>query len=275
MNSTNIKLIDDLAQRHNYLSEEIKFLFGRNIWEYDIRQANINALRALNRIDDNEYNLLSSIPKQLREVYIGKKILEDHSIQDSIYQGIYEAKFKFLKHNNIKLTEVLRIANDAIYVISPIPKNKLVMYVNDFPITFVLKNQFTSYMSLYNNILFFFKNNIVDYNIDIKGIKDEKLYLHETFISFICKILEIYENAGKETALQIFNQFYESYIKGELPVEYYREFNNDSGFRVKMNNLLEETYIFNSPEGIPFSSIDTNYNLSILRLIYSYLLNAY
>lgn len=180
-----IKSIEDLAMRHNYLSEEINFVFGKKIWEYDIKQANINALRATGRIAQNEYDYLANCIKLDREIYIGNKIKSDPSIQKSIYEGIDTAKLGFLTSNNISIDSVMRVANDALYVLSPISQQNTVINVNGFPMTFVLKNVFTTYMKLNNQILFFFSNGSNEYNVDIKGISDDILQLHQPlFLSY-------------------------------------------------------------------------------------------
>ena len=75
--------IYELANEHNYLAD-IPFLFEQNIWEYDIKQANISALRAFNRIDEDNYHRLSLVPKMQREIEIGKMIRDDKSIGDII-----------------------------------------------------------------------------------------------------------------------------------------------------------------------------------------------
>lgn len=263
--------LQDLANRHQYLNKNIKYIFGKKIWEYDIRQANINALRATGRISQDLYDRLASASKQYREVYIGKEIRLDKTIQDSIYEGIDGAKLQFLQLNNIHSEDVLRIANDSIYVIAPIPQTNLIIDINGYPLTFVLKGTYTSFLQLCNNVLFFYANEANDYNVDIKGISDDLLPLHQSFIGFICSILEYYDNGGKDIALRYFNDFYTSYINKTLPLEYYREFNATSGYRVSFNN---ETFFVNSGESIPRDALDIQFNLMDLRWIYSYLLSA-
>ena len=109
--------INELADKHNYLSD-IPYIFDSNIWEYDISQANINTLRAYNRISEEEYNRLSIAPKKEREVTIGNWIKKDPSIQSDIYRGIAIAKYKLLNQYGISPDRVLRIANDAVYIIT-------------------------------------------------------------------------------------------------------------------------------------------------------------
>ena len=268
--------LSKLAEKHNYLSD-IPFIFDSNIWEYDISQANINTLRAFNRISEEEYYILSVSPKMLREITIGNWIRRDRTIQDDIYKGIAEAKLKLLEGYSIKPEQVLRIANDSVYIISP--KNlsntdSIDININGTgKVTFRLKGYYTYYMNLkLNNILFFFgPGDESGYDIDVIGINDNKLNLHTKFIGFLCKLITSLEYGGKSSALLIFNQFYTQYVNKQLDIDYYREFNATSGYRINSNF---ENFILNSIEKQHLDRIDIGFNLNILRTIYSYLIAA-
>lgn len=253
---------------HNYLSKDILYLFGKKIWEYDIKQANINALRSMNRISQEQYQYLSTAPKMEREIVVGNMIRKDKTIQDSIYEGIRLAKINFLDKNTIQAHEVLRIANDSIYVISPVEKYNKVININGYNMTFVLKNVFTSYMNL-NNVLFFYKNEYDNWDIDIKGIGKERLSLVEPFITFLCNLMQIYDNAGQVTALDYFNKFYNDYINKNLDISYYREFNAFTSYRFKTPYCQ---FMIQNMRDSGKDRIDIDYNLMILRSIYSYLM---
>ena len=260
--------ISELSNMHNYLSKDVLYLFDKKVWEYDIKQANINALRSMNRISQEQYQYLSTAPKMEREIVVGNMIRKDSSIQDSIYEGIRLAKINFLDKNTIQAHEVLRIANDSIYVISPVEKYNKVININGYNMTFVLKNVYTSYMNL-NNVLFFYKNEYDNWDIDIKGINKDRLVLVEPFITFLCNLMQIYDNAGQVTALDYFNKFYNDYINKNLSASYYREFNSFTSYRFK--TPYGQFMIQNMNENDK-DKIDINYNLMILRSIYSYLM---
>lgn len=261
--------IKQLAHKHNYLSPDVNCIFDYKIWEYDIRQANINALKSMGRIDDTTYNLLQTSPKQLREVRIGKMIQRDRSLQTSIYDGIEKAKFEFLTQNHINESQVLRIANDSIYVIAPLPQQITKIDINGHALEFVLKNVFGSYIKINKNIQIFISTDSDNWTIDIKGINDSKLPLHESFLGFLCQLIDYYNNAGRELAIQMLSEFFQNYVNRRLPIVYYRELNSESGFRI---NGPYETFILSDPNCIPIDIVDISWNLYILRNIYSYLM---
>ena len=269
--------IYELANKHNYLAD-IPFLFEQNIWEYDIKQANISALRAFDRIDEDNYRRLSLVPKMQREIEIGKMIRDDKSIGDIIKRGISEAKRELIKSlvDTNKSIEILRIANDAIYFINPYSPT----IETDFHVTistgnnilFKQKSHYNYYINFkVNNILVFIYNGSYDYYVEVKGISDDKLELHrDYFIKFICDIITTYEKLGQPYAVIEINRFYEKYLNRQLPIEYYREFNSSSCYRIITSS---ETFLLSSPPP-DINVIDINFNLRLLRILYSYLLSA-
>lgn len=273
---TNQKIYE-LSNKHNYLAD-IPFLFEQNIWEYDIKQANISALRAFDRIDEDNYHRLSLVPKMQREIEIGKMIRDDKSIGDIIKRGISEAKRELIRllSDTNKSIEILRIANDAIYFINPysptIETDIHVTISTGNKILFKQKSQYNYYINFkVNNILVFIYNGSYAYYVDVKGISDDKLELHrEYFMGFICHIVTTYEKAGKSYTILEFNKFYESYLKRQLPIEYYREFNSSSCYRI---NTSKEVFLLSSPPP-DINVVDINFNLRLLRILYSYLLSA-
>lgn len=267
--------ISDLAKKHNYLSN-IPFLFDSSIWEYDISQANINALRAFNRISEEDYQRLSMGPKTDREVTVGKWIRDDRSIQDTIYKGIEIAKLNLMSIGKITPDMVLRIANDSLFVISSrdISNNGIIpVNVNDTQMIFKVKGYYTYYMKFKKEgILFFFgPGDENGYEVNVIGINNDKLYLHTPFISFLCNLCSAYNTAGKYLALKVFNNFYVEYINRRLGIEYYREFNANSGYRFATHL---ENFLLMEIDPMYIDRININYNLDILRTIYSYLIGA-
>lgn len=257
----------ELANKRTYITDNL-FIFSTNIWEYDIKQANINALLSMNRISVDEYNYLSKLPKQLREIEIGNRIKEDKSLQQDIYEAIDKAKLEFLSQNKIEPYNVIRIANDAIYCIAPYPVAFKDFYIGNHLMSFVLKNHFTSFLKLCKLYLFF--NNGEDgYDIDVKGIGDSKIYLHAPFLEFICDIINAKEKGAKDIAISKYMTFYENYINRQLPIEYYREFNSASIYKIS-----SEYSSFSIIDGnnININYIDISYNLNVLRQLYSYIL---
>ena len=263
--------IEELLKSKTYLDKSIDFLHSVYIYEFDIRAANINSLKTAGRISDNLYNMLLHFPKNEREIYIGNLIKSDKSYQQDIDQIIHDSK-------NILLTDfikdpnsVLRIANDAIFFINPLPdlpmeyrlKGK---YSN---IVFVQKNKFNAFLK-FDNILVFINTNSPEFVVDVKGINDSAVPLHEPILELICNCISAKETGGVNTSLRIFNDYYSKYISLKLPIEYYREFNSNSGYRI---NSSVDTFITPEvPPEIDIRNLDINTNLKVLRILYSYLL---
>ena len=268
----NNKLLETVSNM-NYLSD-IPFIFDRDIYEYDIRQANIHALLAIGKIDINKYNYYKKVPKQIREVDIGYMIQSDPSLYNQIQEVIKEAKRQFVSKNNINLQQILRIANDSIYIISPYKTLDTTVNINGVAIEFVCKNHFNSYMKLCDSILFFLDSSGDYWNLDIKGINKNKIEYHQELLSMICNIVDARINGGKESAIYQLVALQKEYVNFSLPESCYRELNAESGFRIN-NTIDHQSYILSYIYGLDnMRNIDISYNLNILRNIYSYLMQS-
>src|SRR5574344_900142 len=86
------------AEKNTYIFDQ-QIISGSDIWEYDIKQANINMLYSYDVISYEEYSQLANSPKYVREIYIGKreqyekaKNKNNYSItEETIKKGIIEA----------------------------------------------------------------------------------------------------------------------------------------------------------------------------------------
>lgn len=277
MNNYNFK--HPLSERTNYITDK-QIIIGSNIIEYDIKQANINILRAYNDINDFEYYNLMKADKQSREILIGRKIQiekkmnpdEISPIAEHIREGIKIAKDNLLVSNNIDSNEVVRIANDAVYVERQFPLQNTVfdIFNRGCDISFIDKGHFSSFIKLGRVSVFLRIESDETLVVDVKGINDELIPLHQPFLGFICNILFYLERTDITTTLSIYNEFYKEYINRELPIEFYREFNSDSDIRIDSHHrfygsrFLEEKYK---------SLVDINYNLLMLREIYGIILS--
>lgn len=252
--------LSSLAKQINYVCES-RFVSGQII-EYDIRQANINMLYKYEIIDDNYYNYLSHVPKIQREVIIGNLIKEDKDKYKIIQKGIKEAKCQLFDSNNIKEYEVVRIANDAVYV-NRVNGLKYTMFDG---IEFVPKSNSNCYLKLYN-LLFFINcgNNIT---VDIKGL-GQNYDIHQPMISIIVNIINELYYIGVKEAMKSLSDFIDDYQNKRLGVEYYREMNPEALYRVLGGEFFLSTISTLTPE------IDINYNLWILRELSSVLYEIY
>ena len=265
----------------NYIIKE-PLLMNACITAYDISKANINVLFAYDKITEPEYYKLYTLDKKSREIAIGRKIssafpslapLSEEEVDykteliKTIQTGISEAKRLLIQMNDIKEEEIVRIANDAVYINRPVPLNFTTFDLNKNgrPITFIDKGQYNILLNL-NKVSLFINDNPLSeqFEIDVIGINNDNLDKHRLFISFIIEMLSSLQKGNKELVLSTFNSFYNDYLNMNLPVDYYREFNADSGYRI-----LNAGYIIDDISELEKNKINIEYNLSLLRQLYS------
>lgn len=264
MNQQLSKFLDQTNYKMN-----VPFILNRYIYEYDISSANVEALRFNKRLDCEFANKLHyELPKIDREILIGKMILKDSSISDSVKQGICHARHMFAELNNLIEDNIFQIRNDAIYVLDTLCKNQ---QVDNF--YFNLKSTYTSYFRLNKWIELFFLYDSIDnsYIYDIKGIKDDLIYLHKSFIEIILGIAYLITET-KTDNLSIINSIVTDYAGMKYPIYCYRELDYHSGYRI-INSNYSVSYLPDTDYSK--KNIDINYNLSILRNLVGYAASIY
>lgn len=260
-----------IVQNTNYTNPS-RYLSGR-ICEYDIKSANITMLYNANIINYDYYLYLSKLPKINREKEIGLMIRDDvdengnsvKNLCNIIQQGIIQAKLMFIDSNNIELENIARIANDAIYINKPYDLENLV-FGN---VEFRKKLQANSMVQLRGKLIIFswyINDNI---NIEVKGINEYVQSLHQEYmLTIIANVIYLMERVSVEDAIEFLSNFYEEYVNLKLPIQYYRELNSESLYRIKGSR-----YCVSNINDI--TMIDINYNLLVLRDLYSILIDMY
>lgn len=260
-----------LASKDSYFAP-LRYITGR-IVEYDIKSANISMLKKYGIINDEYYNYLSNLPKNIREVEIGLRIRDeqqyssDHSsiTYTTISNGIKEAKRMLFDSNDIKYDEVIRIARDAVYINRQFD---LQYTVFDNVIEFRKKVVADAVIKLSNSLIIFFWHNENGLNLDIKGLGNNE-YLHQDYmLSFIGSVLLTAERAGISDALNLISSFYKDYINRTLDIRFYRELNPDSLYKIEYSN-----YYVSLPNSA--NDIDISFNANIIRELWSILINKY
>ena len=269
--------ISDIAQKVNYLVD-VPLIINANIIEYDISKANITMLYSYGMISKEEYEWFLRMDKMTREISIGRRMLDDDNklseegkkINACIKEGIAKAKSMLLEANNVPLESIIRIANDAVYI------NGGLLPIRDFDINnngvivhFKSDKVYNMMLNLRNITIFIMDNPMTDtIDVDVKGINDRLLPKHEPFLEFICNTITDMQRSSKESALYSFNDFYNQYVNLNLPIEYYREFNQDSMYKIKGT-----AYLMDNVTGVDKSLLDIECNLTILRQLYAIILD--
>lgn len=100
----------------------------------------------------------------------------------------------------------------------------------------------------------------------IVGLDPHNIELHKDyFIALIFKIMNMVSKNNTQLTIDTLLQFYRYYVNRELDIEYYREFNLQSKFKVSSMNYIY--YIDSEP--IDVKSLDISYNEKVIRYIAS------
>lgn len=106
----------------------------------------------------------------------------------------------------------------------------------------------------------------------IVGLDPHNIELHKDyFIALIFKIMNMISKNNIQLAMDTLRDFYRDYVNGELNIEYYREFNLQSKFKVSSMNYI---YYIDS-ELVDVRSLDISYNEKVLRYISSLIWGVY
>lgn len=106
----------------------------------------------------------------------------------------------------------------------------------------------------------------------IVGLDPHNIELHKDyFIALIFKIMNMVSKNNIQLAIDTLRDFYRDYVNGELNIEYYREFNLQSKFKVSSMNYI---YYIDS-DLVDVRSLDISYNEKVIRYISSLIWGVY
>lgn len=106
----------------------------------------------------------------------------------------------------------------------------------------------------------------------IVGLDPHNIELHKDYlIAFIFKVMNMVSKNNIQLAIDTLRDFYREYVNGELNIEYYREFNLQSKFKVSSMNYI---YYIDS-DLVDVRSLDISYNEKVLRYISSLIWGVY
>lgn len=216
-----------LWKRSTYLTKEP--LIVQRIFEYDIRSANTSSLRQARKLRSDTLDELEQLPRHDREIRVGLMIAQDKSIGKVIKREITRAKQQLFMVNGVQDDEVLSIKNDAVFIIG----RKLPTYRFGY-MEFKLKNTYSSYLLLENLELYYDRLNRT---VDIKGIKDAIVLDpdHQAgIIRFLVQVMEYLVMDRMDALRRFLIKFTDDYKSMQLPVQYYKELNNENVYRSSM-----------------------------------------
>ena len=252
-----------LWQNKNYLTS-LPFIVATNIYEYDIKKANISILLHEGAIDKAGYDRLYALPKIQRQIEIGYMIKNNPEIDSILSDGIKEMKRRFFEANSIEDYNVVSIKNDAVFLIN----DKPVVTVFD-NVEFVMKNVYSSFYKLNKNIEIYFRSDRINNSLqfDVKGINDEVLRLHQNHMcSWLAQIMYSIEVGDIQLAISDIQIFFDDFVNRRLPIEFYRTFDPISGYIVIANG---QPYLLPHATDQDIDVLNITTNVNIIREMYS------
>lgn len=209
-------------------TRKVKWII-HEIFEYDIAKANISILLQYGYISEREFNMYAQMNRMQRQIAIGR-LQQNPTYSRAISYGFEQARKELVISNHIQDEDIVSIKKDAMYIL-----NRL--NVTDFGyIHFTLRGVYSIFLLLKGlEIYFYWDERTDEYDIQVKGISDDKLYLHEDFLSVICEILRYVQKGEYQNAIMTCIEFRQKYLAWKLPISYYREFSKESTFRLSNN----------------------------------------
>ena len=262
----------ELYEQFRYVAP-YDWLINKNIQEWDMKQANISILRENNIISEDQYKYYLSLSKTQREIEIGI-LRKNPKVEETYKYGMIQAKKAFFSINNISNENVLYIDNDSVTLVYD--------WINDCNIdgnisnyiTFRLNNRYTSFYRL-QLIDFLYFNIGQQEHFRFKNIDDTKLkMLHKDhFLDLLLSIVYSAQNDTLEETIDLVTTIYKNYCNRDLDLNYYREFNRESNFKLFTTNYY--IYYTNTIDESHRKDIDISYNASILRIFYKVYMAEY
>ena len=236
-----------LYKKDTFLDKNIDYLINHTIIEYDLKSANVSLCREYNLLPEKEIEKIANLSKAKRVVAIGKLMRKDLEFNHKLKESFIDIRKRFFEANKIEDQDILSIKKDAVFCLRQVP-------ITEFGAChFVEKNIYTAYMTL-NNCEFYYAPRIMDDGIlDVKGISDQVLPLHENYT------FNDMQTLSKQQVLMKFRKFVDRYKNLKLDIGYYREFNQESVYR-----LIDSEFTYTDDTFIPYDNklehLDIDYN---------------
>lgn len=239
--------MSEIYDNDYYLNEGIPFLFNYPFSEYDMKEAGFSIIKEFNLLSESEIQKLSKMSKEKRRIEIGKLQIKNDGLKCGLKDGFRESRRRLFEYYNILPEEVISIKKDAIFVKRELsPECKVGKHL-----IFREKHEYTSYLRFPNKVEVYFN----PIKCDIKGLGKNNEQLHHEFMSdFINQYLVKMETNTQQSVLKYLRKFTDLYKSFELPIGYYREYNERSMFSVG-TEYIRDLY------DITGKNINIDYNL--------------
>lgn len=249
-----ISSVDSKLYKHDlYTTDDYDYIISKRITEYDIKSAGINLCKYYRLLPKEKLKYLDTLDKNSQKIQIGKYMKSDKEFNKNHTKSFRWIRKEFFKSNNICDSDIISIKKDAIFIVSK--KCKTCSFEN---VEFVEKNVYTSYHRFGNIELYY--NSRLD-KLDVKGINNDLLYQHISFMNILKRIFKLLEENKHDEFIKFMKRFTDDYKNKRLSYKYYREFNSGSNF-ILNNNESKQNYVFgvNSMNDSLDDKLDISYN---------------
>ena len=210
----------------NKTNTNIPFIHHESIDEWDIKSANTSLMRYYGLVSEKIVSRFEDMKKQDREIAVGLYCKKHKDFTVALEKSFTDIVNEFINANNLDPeTDIISIKKDALFV-----RNKRVVN-NEFgngTVRFVKKNSYSGCLLIPQYEFYYSKD-----HIDVKGISDEVLNLHEDgTLAFISMMMQ--ESNNWIELNQFMKEYAIAYKTRQLPFNAYREFNSSSKFRVNL-----------------------------------------
>lgn len=220
---------DNFHEREIFTNTNQLYLFNKEIIEYDMENAGYNLVRNFELLPPEEISFLSSLGKKDRTIQLGKMQLKYPELKTTLKFAFQTARKYFYKYNDLELEDIVSVKKDAIITTKRCEHQKFDKYINFRP-----KHQYSSYVILSKAKRQIFEFYYSPTELDVKGISEEKLKLHEGYmLDFLKKWFFKMETQTQAEVLAFTTRFIDKYKRKELDVGYYRRFNAKSDYVLK------------------------------------------
>lgn len=245
-----------LYNKHNYLNKNINYIISNEIIEYDIKSAGFNIMKYFNLLDKDKIKKLEFLDKKQRQIQIGLYKKYDKSLSNKENERFKDIRKWFFEVNNLSDDDIISIKKDAIIT------TKRCLNTQLDNIEFVEKNIYTSYYYIDKKEFYYNKN-----TVDVKGINDEKLIQHrEYMLDFLYTLFKMNEISKRNKIIDYIKEFSHYYKRKKLNVNYYRELNEESLFRLN-SELYKNIIGSNSINDVSLLDISYNYLHFVIPLM--------
>lgn len=224
-------------------NKDIPFIRGEEIVEWDIKSANVSLMKYYHLCDDSVITRIEGMKKEEREIFVGKMMRKSKEFAINLEKSFDQIIKLFMTSNNLSDADIISYKKDAVFV-----RNKTINTSVFEDVKFIPKNIYDGCILL-PKYEFYYN----DSGFDVKGINDANLSHHENgMLAFLSNVIE--ESRSSIAINKFFLEYLKDYKRRSLLYDAYREFTNESKFRVNLfgnevlmdnidDELLESTSI--------------------------------